>query len=268
MGMATIALPSIAPAPVRPWIRRFVRVGYAAKGVIYLLIGILAWRLAFGDGGRLTDQNGVLSSLAHQPFGVLLLSAIGLGLFAYAGWEVVRALLDRSGRSWFDRLLSVIKALVYGGIGVQAMRLVLGASGRPSDPDDVARTAMRLPLGEIMLATIGAGVAVYGVIQIVRAWRSQFDDDLDQQRLRSDGAGWVLTIGRAGTGARGVILALMGIAFVRAALDHQPAAAKGIPDAMATLFSQRYGSVLLAAVAAGFMCYGVFQLLHARYARL
>jgi hypothetical protein len=266
--MATRAVPPFATAPIKPWVRRFVRIGYAAKGIIYFLIGILALRVAFGDGGRLTDQNGVLHTIVRQPFGMILLSAIGVGLLAYSGWEIVRALLERSGRAWAGRALSIIKAFVYGAIGFHAMRLVLGTSARANDPDDLARTTMRLPLGEIVLALIGVGVAVYGVVQIMHAWNAEFDDDLDQYRLRRDGARWVLGIGRAGTGARGVILVLMGAAFVRAGVSRRPAAAQGIPDAMATVFSQQYGSLLLAAVAAGVICYGIFQLLHARYARL
>ena len=266
--MATIAVRSPAPALVQPWVRRFVRIGYAAKGVIYFLIGTLALRLASGEGGRLIDENGVLLRVLHQPFGLVLLTAIGIGLVAYAGWEVLRALVHRSARGWVDRSLSIVKGLVYGAIGVQAMRFVLGAPGRATDADGFARSTMRLPLGEVLLAAIGAGVAIYGANQIRQAWNSEFDDDLDQHRLRREGGGWVLTIGRAGIGARGVILTLMGAAFVRAAFNRAPTAAKDIGEAMAMLFSQQYGSLLLAAVAAGVMCYGIFQLLHARYARL
>jgi hypothetical protein len=266
--MATLAVHSVAAAPIKPWVRRFVRIGYAAKGVIYFLIGILALRLAFGEGGRLTDQNGILHTIVRQPFGTILLSTIGVGLLAYSAWEIVRALLDRSSRGWADRALSIIKAFVYGAIGFHGIRLLFGDSARANNPDDLARTAMRLPLGEIVLALIGAGVAVYGVVQIMHAWKAEFDDDLDEYRVRRDGSHWVLTVGRAGIGSRGVILVLMGAAFVRAALSGQPAAAKGIPEALATVFAQQYGSLLLAAVAAGVMCYGIFQLLHARYARV
>jgi hypothetical protein len=267
--METLSIPTAAPVAVKPWIRRFVRIGYAAKGVIYILIGVLALRLALGEGGRLTDQNGVLLSLIRQPFGSVLLMLIGLGLLAYAGWEIVGAALDgRRSRGWGDRALSIIKGATYGAIGVQAVRLVLGGYRTANNPDDYARAAMRLPLGEILLALIGAGIALYGALQMWKAWNSEFDDDLDQHRLRREGGAWVLNIGRAGIGARGLILVLVGMAFVDAALDRQPSAAKGTPEALAAVFSQPYGPALLAAVAAGLTCFGVFQLLHARYARV
>jgi hypothetical protein len=115
---------------------------------------------------------------------------------------------------------------------------------------------------------VGAGVAAYGVKQIVMAWKSEFDDDLNQHQLRSEGGAWVLNIGRAGIGARGVILVLVGVALARAGFDERPSEAGGMTEAMWTLFSQPSGQWLLAAVAAGLICFGVFQVLHARYARV
>jgi hypothetical protein len=78
----------------------------------------------------------------------------------------------------------------------------------------------------------------------------------------------VLDIGRAGIGARGVILVLVGVALAKAGFDERPSEASGMSDAMWTLFAQPFGKWLLAAVAVGLMCFGVFQVLHARYARL
>jgi hypothetical protein len=260
-------------AEVRPWIFRLVRIGYAAKGAIYLLIGVLALRLAIGEGGRLTDSSGVLKTIVAQPFGLALLAIIGVGILAYAAWAVTQAIVDahRKGSSasgLMDRGLSIIKGVVYGTIGVEAMRLVLGSDAGSRNADDYARTAMQFPLGGVFLVLVGVGIGIYGVTQIWMAWHSQFDDDLNQQQLRQEGGAWVLNIGRAGIGARGVILVLVGYALARAGFDERPAEASGMTEAMWTLFAQPYGQWLLAAVAAGLICFGVFQLLHARYARL
>ena len=271
--MATITAPSAARAELGPWVCRFVRVGYAAKGIIYLLIGTLALRLALGEGGRLTDSSGVLKTIVQQPFGLALLAVVAVGLLAYAGWEIARAILDKkrkgSGASGLaDRALAILKGGLYGAIGVEAMRMIIGARSSSRGADDYARTAMEYPLGGILLAAVGLGIAIYGLKQVSRAWKSQFDDDLDQQQLRQEGGAWVLNIGRAGIGARGVILVLVGSALLRAGFDDRPSEAGGMTEAMWTLFTQPYGPMLLAAVAAGLMCYGFFQLLHARYARV
>lgn len=270
---SSIAQRPRSAADISPWLHRLVRVGYGAKGVIYLLIGTLALRLATGNRGRITDSSGALQVLLEQPFGRALLAVVGLGILAYAGWEIAQAIIDTrrkgSGVSgWLHRALSMIKGVVYGTLGIEATRSVLGMSGESQAASDYAREAMRFPLGGIFFGLVGAGIAVYGVRQIWMAWQGQFDDDLNEQQLRREGAAWVLPIGRAGTAARGVILTIMGIAIMRAGFDRTPAKAEGMSDSMWTLMGQPYGQWLLAAVAAGLMCFGLFQLLHARYARI
>lgn len=271
--MATLTAHAPTARDLKPWVGRVVRVGYAAKGLIYLLIGSLALRLALGEGGRLTDSSGVLHTIVRQPFGMAWLLVIAIGILAYSAWEITQAIADtkRKGSSAagvIDRSLSIIKGAVYGTVGVEAIRMVLGARGGSRSADDYARTAMAFPLGSVLLILIGAGIAVYGLRQIQMAWRSQFDDDLNQQQLRSEGGAWVLNIGRAGIGARGVILVLVGIALARAGFAERPSEAGGLAAALWTVFAQPYGQWLLAAVAAGLMCFGLFQLLHARYARV
>ena len=271
--MATIALQHPA-AQVRPWVRRLVRLGYAAKGVIYLLIGILALQLALGDGGRITDKEGVLTYILGLPFGTPLLAMIGVGLLAYAFWEIAGAFLDpvrhhEGATAWLSRGLDVLKGLVYGGVGWQALRIVMGAGRQRSrGAEGYASDAMQFPLGDWAVAAIGVGVAVYGAHQAWLAYQSRFEDDMDQQQLRRDGLGWVLNVGRAGIGARGIVLAIMGVLLTRAGLDQRPSEAGGIADALTTLMVQPFGALLLGAISAGLVCYGVWQVLHARYARI
>lgn len=271
--MATTFASAPAASDIRPWLAGMVRVGYAAKGVIYLLIGVFAFRLAIGDGGRLTDASGVLRTVMKQPLGLVMLATLGVGILAYAGWQIAEAIWDarRRGsdfRGWFDRSLAIIKGVVYGAIGWEAVRIVFGFRAETQNADDYARDAMRVPFGNWFLALVGIGIAWYGLNQIRMAWQSRFDDDLDQGRLRNEGLGWVLGLGRWGIGARGVILTVMGGMLVGAGLNRSPSRAGGMTDSLWTLFAQPYGKWLLAATAAGLVCFGVFQLLHARYARL
>ena len=270
---------TLASAPLarelRPWVTPIVRLGYAAKGIIYLLIGLLAVRLAFGfQGGRVTDASGALRVLMNQPFGLFLITAIGIGILAYATWQITEGLLDTRGkgggaRGWTDRALTIIKGVVYGAVGWEAMRMVLGMRGTSQDADDYARDVMQVPvIGRWFFALIGIGVSIYGVVQVWKAFRNQFDDDLDAERMRSETGAWVLTMGRIGTAARGVILTVMGMLLARAGFDRSPSKAGGLDESLWTLMSQPYGTWLLAAAAAGLVCFGIFQLLHWRYARI
>lgn len=247
-----------------------VRIGYAAKGIIYLLIGVLAFRLAAGmDGGRLMDPADALRILFRQPFGEILLAVVAIGILSYSLWQFVEAIWDTrrkgGGWGWWDRALSMIKGAAYATVGWQAARMVLG--WRRTE-DDLAGDVLDFPLGGVFLALVGLGVAIYGLFEIKDAAQAKLGEDLDAHRLRQEAGEWAAAIGRIGNGARGVILSVMGGAFFVAGLQRNPSKAGGISDAMATLFSQPYGVALAASVAAGLACFGVFQLLHARYARL
>ena len=256
---------------VRPWVGRLVRLGYLAKGIIYSLIGILALRVAFGlRGGRLTDPSGVLITLFTQPFGRIMLAIIGIGILGYAAYYIFEAAADlrhRGGgmRGWSSRGLTIIKAAVYGTIGIQAL-LVVFFDSRPMDgTEQGARTVMRFPLGEWLLMAIGIGVAIYGMTQLRMAWRGGVEGNIDVSRVRRE-APWLFPLGRFGTAARSVILVLMGTTFARSGWRGRASDADGIREALRTIAS--FDAWLLTAIGAGLLCFGVYQLCHARYARL
>jgi hypothetical protein len=257
---------------LRPWVARMVRVGYVAKGLIYLLIGTLAFRLAAGfEDGRLLDPGDTLRIVLGQPFGFVLLLIIGVGILTYSAWQFVEGIWDTrrkgGGWGWWHRSLTMIKGAAYGSVGVQAIRMVLGI--RAARDNELAEGVIGFPfVGSIFLALVGVGVAVYGLFEIGDAVRSKFADDLNQQQLRREVGAWAMVIGRLGNGARGILLTIMGIAFTTAGLDRDPEKAGGISDALRTLFGQPFGIILVALVGAGLALFGVFQLLHARYARL
>jgi hypothetical protein len=256
---------------VQPWVSRIVRLGYLAKGVIYTSIGALAMRVAFGmRGGRLTDPSGVLLQILRQPFGMALLTIIGIGIVGYAAYYLFEAIADlrhKGGgvRGWRARSLTIIKSVVYGTVGVQALRIVFAGDRPSSNPDYGANVVMHFPFGWVLLVLIGAGVAIYGIVQINMAWEGRADEDIDVARLRHD-ASWVLTLGRAGTAARGVILIMMGVALALAGANGKPSQAAGYRDVLSTVAST--DPWLLAAMGSGLLCFGLYQLFHARYARL
>lgn len=261
---------SDVPASVRPWVGRFVRLGYLAKGLIYLLIGVLAARLALGLGGRLTDASGVLLTLLQQPFGRLMLAVIGVGIVAYAAYYLFEAIADlrrRGGgvRGWIDRSMTMIKAGVYGLIGVEALNIVVLGGSTGGDAEDNARLVMRFPLGEVLIVLIGTGVAVYGFTQMKQAWDGRADDDLDVAKVRRE-ARWILPLGRIGTAARSVILIVMGVTLLWSGLQERPSNADGYSEVLSAIES--VNPWLLAAMGAGLMCFGLYQLCHARFAKL
>jgi hypothetical protein len=245
--------------------------GYLAKGVIYSLMGILALRVGLGlRGGRITDPSGVLVSLLRQPFGRIMLMAVGIGILGYSAYYIFEALADtrrRGGgtRGWSSRVLTLIKAAAYGTIGVQALRLTF-FDDRPRDgTEQGARLLLQMPAGKWLLAAIGIGVAIYGIAQLEMVWRGNADDDIDVSRVRREAA-WLLPLGRFGTAARGVILMVMGWTLASAGVFARAAFAEGYREVLATIAT--IDPWALSAMGAGLLSFGVYQLGHARYARL
>src|SRR5437899_6791893 len=100
------------------------RSGFVARGVIYGVIGILAVKLAVGAGGKTTNQNGALQTIAHQPFGKVLLILVAVGLAGYALWRLLRALLGHGPEgsdSGFDRLAAFASGVAYALVCLMAV---------------------------------------------------------------------------------------------------------------------------------------------------
>jgi hypothetical protein len=255
-----------------PWVSRIVRLGYLAKGLIYTLVGVLAMRVAFGmRGARLTDPTSLLLQILRQPFGRVILIIIGVGLVGYAAYYLVEASADlrRKGggvRGWLDRGLTFIKALAYGALGLQALAIAFLDDRPRDDTEGQAQAAMRFPLlGPVLLVLIGIGIASYGLTQIKMAWDAGVDEDVDAARVRRE-ASWVLPLGRAGAAARGVILVMMGSALAWSGASERPSDADGYRDVLSALLA--VNPWLLGAAGAGLLCFGLYQLCLARYAKL
>ena len=126
------------------------RFGFATRGAVYVIVGWLALRAAVGAGAGSTDKQGALEAIAQQPFGVLLLTVVAIGLFAYAAWSLVRALFDpeRHGydaSAWFARAGFAVAGLSYGGLAWAAAHLALVQPGVSEAGIDEIRHGVAFP---------------------------------------------------------------------------------------------------------------------------
>jgi len=256
---------------VRKALEGFVRLGYIAKAVVYLLMGTLALRVAMGmRGGRITDPVGALTATLEHANGRLHLILIGAGLLVYAAWQAAAAIMGRrhhARANWLGRSLAVVRGVSYGVIGVQALRLAMGQRAH-SGPAPLVRAAFDLPMGAWLVLAVGVGAAWYGVMQIGHAINGRLEPDLDAAKLRSRAGTWALDVARVGIVARAVVLLLLAMGIVRAAIVHRASAAGGMDASLRILSAMPQGTVLLAATATGLLAYGIYQLLHARFADL
>lgn len=249
-----------------------VRLGYLAKALVYILVGVLALRVAAGmRGGRLTDPAGALSVVLSQPFGTTMLFLVAIGLLTYSFWRVAGSVLGshrHGGKGYGERALTIIRGLVYGALGVHAMKLALGLRSGDSGPEPLVRAALRWPYGEWMILIAGIGAGWYGIVEIKDALTGRLEPDLDAASLRRQAGNWAVQLARVGIGARGVLLVLLAVGVIRAALGRRASEAGGLDASLVVLNAMPQGTLLLGAAAAGVLAYGVYQLLHARYAQL
>src|SRR5262245_61525841 len=111
------------------------RAGFVARAAVYLIIGVLALELALGVGGKATNQQGALQTIARQPFGKVLLILVAVGLAGYAAWRLTRAALGHGPEgsdSGLDRISALGSGVVYGALCAIAVEVLLGSAGSSS----------------------------------------------------------------------------------------------------------------------------------------
>jgi len=257
-----------------PWIVRLARLGYAAKGIVYIVVGTLAARLAAGAEGTTTDAHGALRTIGESMLGKVSLVVIGAGLLGYALWRLIGAAIDaeRKGgdaRGTALRLWQAGNGIFYGALGVEALRL-LAAATRPSGDRAEHWTArlLAMPFGRWLVIAAGAGIIAYALYQVYYAASDKVRKHLDLADASARAATWVVRFGRFGVAARAVVFALIGWFLTRAALRHDPEQAGGVDQSLATLWNEPSGPILLGVVAVGLIAFGLYQLANARYRRM
>jgi hypothetical protein len=248
------------------------RAGFVARGLIYGLIGILAIKLALGAGGKTTDQEGALKTIAQQPFGQVLLILVAIGLAGYALWRLIHALIGHgpeNSDSTFDRVAAFGSGIVYAGLCAIAIEILLGSGGNSSgNTHKTTAGVLAWPAGTWLVGIAGAvliGIALY---QGYRGLSRDFLEDSKTDEMSPKVRSWIEWIGTFGHLARMVVFGLVGVFLIKAAIDPNSNKAVGLDGALAKLAHASYGPFLLGLVAAGLVAFGVYSLTDARYRRI
>ncbi|MHB9855409.1 DUF1206 domain-containing protein [Streptomyces sp. Tue6028] len=250
------------------------RAGLVARGVIYALVGVLALRIAFGDGGRQADRGGALEEIASKPFGATLLWALGIGVAGMALWRLSEAVFGAAGQDGGKagkRLMSAARCVFYAFVAYSVLRFAAGSGGGGSSDEqsrDVTAQVLKMPGGQWLVAVAGSGLAVAGVWIAARAVLRKYHKHLKLGEMSRRVRRAVDTAGVGGGTARGVVFAAAGAFAVRAAVDYDPDKAKGLDDTLRAFSDAPMGPVLLACVAAGLVLFGVFSWALARWRKV
>lgn len=265
-----------APGDAAPWIERMARVGFAAKALLYVVVGVLALQAARGVGGQTTGMHGALSEILEKPFGRTLLIIVALGLLGYAAWRIVEGVWDPERRGsdakgYALRASFIGRGLAHGALAIQAIRVALKQVGDEEDgkaTKEAASAAMDIPLGEWIVIAVALGIAGYGMYQLYRAAVAKLSKQLDFGALRAEAGKWIIPICRFGIAARGVVFMMIGVLLFRAGRDQNAEEAGGIGTALRELGGGEYGQLILGVVAAGMIAYGIYEAIQARYRRI
>lgn len=251
------------------WLDHAVRAGLVAYGVVHLMIAWLALQLAFGDQSGSASSTGALHELAQQPFGEVLIWLVAIGMFLLVVWRLLEAALghrdEDGGKRTRKRLMSLGKAVIYGSIGVSALQVAIGSGSKGGGSDSTTAKLMDLPAGQWIVVGVGLAIIGYGVSLVVRAWNDKFAEHLDAKGKSGDSGSAYLMFGKVGYNAKGLAIGIIGGLFVYAGVTHEAKKSGGLDQALQKVLEQPFGPYLLAAMAAGIGCYGLFCFARARH---
>lgn len=256
----------------KPWIRRFGRFGYMAKGVVYGMIGILAALAAFGPEGETTGTSGALQSIAEMPFGEVLLWIIGIGLIGYIVWDFIKAIKDpenegTDAKGLIKRTGYFISGIIYANLAFGAIKLAshTGNAGGGDSEQTISAKLMEQPFGVWIVGLVGAIIIGYGLHELFSGVKEKFMEKFKTYEMNAKERKLARISGKVGLIARGVVLTMVGFFFIKTAYTHDAEHSKGLGGALDEMASQPFGQFLLAMAAVGLILYGIYQIIRGRY---
>jgi hypothetical protein len=258
-------------------IEGLARVGYGARGFVYLSAGALTLLAATDHMGDAAGSTGAVGWLAQQAYGPLWLVLLGSGLWAFVAWRVVQSVFDadhqghdlkgilvRIGQGSSAVFHGLLAATVFeyldefGGAAAEAAEQV-------AENRDKAEMLLALPMGQWLLVAAGLAVLALGIGNMVRAVRDDFTDSL---ACSADLCRKLSPLARIGYGARGFAHLPLAAFVILAGLRAEPGAVTSLGEALDALEQQPGGSWMLGATAVGLMAFGAFAFVEARWRKI
>lgn len=253
------------------WLQWLARGGLAARGLNYMLIGLLAVQIAFGAKGKQADSAGALHAVASQPGGIVVLWLLAAGFAGLALWRLAEAGYGQAGRKGHTagaRLLSLGLGIFYGFACTGIIGFILG-TGRQTSGDtqatDLTARVMAHPGGRWLVIGIGIGLIAAGAGLAAYGLRKKFTKHLAMSRMSARTRKAVEFLGMAGNAARGVVFAVAGVFLIVAAVSFDPKKVQGLDGSLRKIATTSVGPWLLTAVALGLAIFGIYSCCEARW---
>jgi uncharacterized membrane protein len=257
-----------AAREVASWVPLLARLGFAAKGVVFLLVGWIALRAGM-EAGSPEGARGALAALDDETGGRILLILIAAGLLCHVAWRFVQAFLDPEHHGDNDakrialRVLYALGGVIYLSLAFTAWQLGRGeGSGSDSGQGVWIQKILEQPYSAWLAMLSGIGVMIFGLHQLYQAWKGDIDQGMTATNARV--LRGVRVLGRVGIAAQGAVLLPIGWFIFSAGREYRAEEAANMEEVLEMLGS----GWLLMAVAVGLMAYGLHQIVTAIYRRI
>ncbi len=253
------------------WVRRVARAGLLSRAANYLVLGALVSAVLLGRGNAELDRRGAIETVSSGVAGHVMLVLLCIGFASYIAWQLLRAVTRRSDQSELTnvgrRLLALGTAVVYAAFLVTAVRVQIGSGTKSPQSDQDSWTAKLLSAGGGRVVVVAAGVAIIGVGVALFGYAAsrKFESPLDTRAMSRPLRHVATILGVVGQSARGLVFAIIGGFVLSAALANDASRSKGLDASLRTLAGQRFGALVLSVVALGFLAFGLYSLVDARY---
>lgn len=247
------------------------RWGFAVMALLHVVIGAIAVALVLGAPGQ-AEPTGAIEQLAANPWGPAVMWLCCVGCAGLALWQLSEATLRARRLPRGQRLGKLVSsgflAIAYGSIGFTFANFALGfRSDSGESTAAFSEALMNRPLGAPLLVGLGLTVGGIGIYFVVKGLGKKFKEEL--AHFEGTHRGHLISVlGVAGHVAKGLALVLTGLLFVMAAVTHDPGSSTGLDGSLKALQHHPFGPYLLLAIGAGFMAYGAFALVRARFGRM
>lgn len=270
MALAASTKGKATKAARSDWMEWIARFGLATRGLLYLVVAVLALQLAVGDHGERADREGALQAVARQPMGRALLVVVAVGLAAYALWRLTEGVVnpqqrDDDAKGWTMRAAEIGRAAIYITGVFTAVRILRGAPGGGNNEVDWTARVLSWPFGVWLVGIVGAALIGVGVWNVFRGVSGKFRKKLDVAEMGPIGERWACRIAIAGLVGRGLVFGLVGSFLIRAAVRYDPNSGVGLDGALKAVADKAYGPYALVVFAVALLMFAGFSFIEARY---
>jgi hypothetical protein len=239
--------------------------------LLHIVIGAIAVALVLGAPGE-AEPTGAIEQLAMAPWGPAVMWSGCVGCAGLALWQLSEATLRARHLPRGEQLGKLVSsgflAIAYGSVGSTFASFAVGVRSDSGDSTAAfSQALMNRPLGAPVLIGLGLTVSGIGVYFVVKGLGKKFKEEL--RHFEGTHRGHLVSVlGVAGHVAKGLALVLTGLLFVMAAVTNDPHSSTGLDGSLKALQHHPFGPYLLLAIGAGFIAYGAFALIRARFGRM